>query len=108
LAEKGAPIKFGYFLNDGLATILNIMKTEKSIEVGLCGNEGFVGLPLSVGFTTSPALVVMQIAGSGFKIRATHLAVILRQCPQPHDCSFALLPRDECPIGSGSHLQPSA
>jgi CRP-like cAMP-binding protein len=81
LAEKGAPIKFGYFLNDGLASILNIMKTKKSIEVGLCGNEGFVGLPLTVGFTTSPAQVVMQIAGSGFRISAADLPLTLLRCP---------------------------
>jgi CRP-like cAMP-binding protein len=82
LAEKGAPIKFGYFLNDGLASVLNIMETEKSIEVGLCGSEGFVGLPLTVGYTTSPAQVVMQIAGSGFKISAADLVLALRRCPR--------------------------
>ena len=82
LAEKDAPIKYGYFLNEGLASILNIMKTRKSIEVGLCGNEGFVGLPLSVGFTTSPAQVVMQIAGSGFRISAADLPLTLPRCPR--------------------------
>jgi CRP-like cAMP-binding protein len=82
LAEKGAPIKFGYFLNDGLASVLNIMEGGKSIEVGLSGSEGFVGLALAVGFTTSPARVVMQIAGSGFKISAADLALALRRCPR--------------------------
>jgi CRP-like cAMP-binding protein len=82
LAEKGAPIKFGYFLNDGLASVLNIMEGGKSIEVGLSGSEGFVGLALTVGFTTSPAQVIMQIAGSGFKISAADLALALRRCPR--------------------------
>jgi len=80
LAKRGVLIKFGYFLNDGLASVLSIMKTEKSIEVGLCGKEGFIGLPLTVGFTTSPAQVVMQVAGSGFQISAPDLAHILPQC----------------------------
>jgi CRP-like cAMP-binding protein len=81
LTEKGALIKFAYFLNDGLASVLNVMANEKSIEVGLCGKEGFVGLPLTVGFTTSPAQVVMQIGGTGFRISATDLAVCLSKCP---------------------------
>ena len=81
LSEKGASIKFGYFLNDGLASVLNVMQSEKSIEVGLSGNEGFLGLPLTVGFTTSPAQVVMQIAGSGFRINAAELGPLLRMCP---------------------------
>jgi CRP-like cAMP-binding protein len=82
LAEKGAPVKFGYFLNDGLASVLNIMEGGKSIEVGLSGSEGFVGLALTVGFTTSPAQVIMQIGGSGFKISAADLALALRRCPR--------------------------
>jgi CRP-like cAMP-binding protein len=82
LAEKDGAIKFGYFLNDGLASVLSVMETEKRIEVGLCGNEGFVGLPLTVGFATSPAQIVMQIGGSGFKINAAELVIALRQCPR--------------------------
>ena len=81
LAEKNAAIKYGYFLNDGLASVLSVMASEKSIEVGLCGREGFVGLPLTVGFTTSPAQVIMQIGGSGFRISAADLVTVLRQCP---------------------------
>jgi CRP-like cAMP-binding protein len=81
LAEKGVKIKFGYFLNGGLASVLSVMKSEKSIEVGLCGNEGFVGLPLTVGFATTPATVVMQIGGAGYKIGAEDLVSALRECP---------------------------
>jgi hypothetical protein len=29
LSEKGVKIKFGYFLNDGLASVLSVMKSEK-------------------------------------------------------------------------------
>jgi CRP-like cAMP-binding protein len=81
LSEKGATIKFGYFLNEGLASVLSVMESEKSVEVGLCGREGFVGLPLTVGFTTSPAQVVMQVAGSGFRISGSDLRIVLRKCP---------------------------
>ena len=81
LSEKNAIIKFGYFLNDGLASVLNVMKSEKTIEVGLGGREGFIGLPLTVGFKTSPAQVIMQVAGSGFRISAADLVIVLRRCP---------------------------
>ena len=81
LSERGVSIKFGYFLNDGLASVLNVMESEKSIEVGLCGSEGFVGLPLTVGFTTSPSQTIMQIGGGGFKISAVDLSFVLRRCP---------------------------
>jgi CRP-like cAMP-binding protein len=80
LAEKGAPTKFGYFVNAGLASVLHIMANKKTIEVGMCGREGFIGLPLTVGFTTSCAHVLMQVAGNAFRIRAKDLVATLRQC----------------------------
>ncbi len=54
LNEAGLPIKDVFFMNDGLASILTTLAEGKSVEVGLCGKEGFVGLPLVVGFTSSP------------------------------------------------------
>ena len=76
------PIKYGYFITSGLASILNVMSDGKSVEVGLSGKEGFVGLPLIVGFGTSPTQAVMQIGGSGFRVAAKDLEGILRRCPQ--------------------------
>ena len=81
LVKKGAPIKFAYFVNAGLASVVSNMANKKTIEVGMCGREGFVGLPLTVGFTTSSTHVLMQVAGDAFRIRAKDLVVTLRQCP---------------------------
>ena len=86
LNEMAEPIKHGYFINSGLASILNVMSDGKSVEVGLSGKEGFVGLPLIVGFGTSPTQVVMQIGGSGFRVRAQDLGDILRKCPILEKC----------------------
>jgi CRP-like cAMP-binding protein len=82
LHEAGQPITHGYFVNSGLASVLNVMADGKSVEVGLAGKEGFIGLPLVVGLSTSPTRVVAQVAGSAFKIRASDFARALRRCPQ--------------------------
>ena len=81
LHEPGEPIKFGYFLNSGLASVLTVLAEGKSVEVGLTGKDGFVGLPLLVGFTSSPNRTVIQIAASGFRINAKNLAQVVRQSP---------------------------
>jgi CRP-like cAMP-binding protein len=81
LNEMGEPIKFAYFVTEGLASILSVMNDGKSVEVGLAGKEGFVGLPLVVGFTTSSNRVVMQVGGSGFRIGAADLRTALRNSP---------------------------
>jgi len=48
LNETFEPIEFAYFVNSGLASVLNIMEDGKSVEVGLMGKEGFAGIPLLV------------------------------------------------------------
>jgi CRP-like cAMP-binding protein len=81
LHEPGEPIKFGYFLNNGLASVLTVLTEGKSVEVGLTGKEGFVGLPLIVGFSTSPNRTVIQIEATGFRINAKNLVQVMRQSP---------------------------
>jgi CRP-like cAMP-binding protein len=81
LNEADEAIKFAFFVNDGLASVLAVMEDGKSVEVGLCGKEGFVGLPLTWGLITSPTRVIMQVSGSGFRISAKNLAVSLKECP---------------------------
>jgi CRP-like cAMP-binding protein len=80
LNEEGEQIKFAYFINGGLASVLNVMSDGKSVEVGLTGKEGFVGVPLIVGFSTSAARVIMQVQGSAYRITAADLAKVLSRC----------------------------
>ncbi len=81
LHEAGEPIKFAYFMNAGLASVLSVMVDGKSVEVGLTGKEGFVGLPLIVGLITSPTVTVIQVEGSAFRIGAAGLVRAVRRCP---------------------------
>jgi CRP-like cAMP-binding protein len=82
LNEIGEAIKFGYFVNGGLASILNVMGDGKSVEVGISGKEGFVGLPLLVGFSTSPTRAIMQVEGSAFRVSAKDLIDAVRNSPR--------------------------
>ena len=81
LNEIAEPIEWAYFVNSGLASFLNVMADGKSVEVGLAGNEGFVGVPLLAGFSTSPYRVVMQVDGNGFRISPVDLQDVLKVCP---------------------------
>jgi CRP-like cAMP-binding protein len=82
LSETGEPIQHGYFVNGGLASVLSVMASGKSVEVGLTGKEGLVGLPLVVGLNTSANRVVMQVAGSAFRVPRASLVRLLVECPQ--------------------------
>jgi CRP-like cAMP-binding protein len=82
LHEAGATLKFGYFPTSGIISILSVLKDGKSVEVGLVGREGFVGLPLAVGFRSSPTRAICQASGAGFRIGASDLARVLPLCPK--------------------------
>ena len=82
LNEMGGVIEYSYFINDGLVSILTIMSNQKSVEVGLTGREGFVGLPLAVGFNTSPTRAVTQVTGAAFRVLPSDIEGLLRTSPE--------------------------
>lgn len=82
LHEAGDTLKSAYFINSGLISVLSVFPDGKSVEVGLVGREGFIGLPLVAGFRTAPTRAITQIEGSGFRIDADVLAGLLRECPE--------------------------
>jgi Cyclic nucleotide-binding domain len=68
LHEPGDSLKSAYFCNTGLISILSVFPDGKSVEVGLIGKEGFVGLPLVVGFRTATTRAVAQIDATAFRV----------------------------------------
>lgn len=72
LQQAGEPIKFAYFINSGLASILN-----ESVEVGLAGKEGLIGQSLANGFSTTPMRVIMKLRGSAYRITSADFAEVL-------------------------------
>jgi CRP-like cAMP-binding protein len=81
LHEPGDTLKSAYFPNAGLVSILSIFPDGKSVEVGLVGKEGFIGLPLVAGFRTAATRAITQIEGSSFRVDGQALTEILLQCP---------------------------
>jgi CRP-like cAMP-binding protein len=81
LHEPGDVLKSAYFCNSGLISILSVFPDGKSVEVGLVGKEGFVGIPLVVGFRTASTRAIAQIDATAFRVGAQQLKAILPQCP---------------------------
>lgn len=65
--------KYAYFLEDGLASVVLPMENGATVEVGVVGREGVVGLPMLLGAKTMPGETYIQVAGSGFRIEAQRL-----------------------------------
>ena len=73
LSLPGEKVLYGYFLEEGMASIVVTMNSGVSVEVGIVGREGMVGLPVLFGTGHIPTHTFMQISGSGFRIRAQAL-----------------------------------
>jgi CRP-like cAMP-binding protein len=82
LHEAGETIKSGYFINAGLMSILAVQPDGKTVEVGLIGKEGFVGLPLLVGYTNSPTRIMVQGDGTAYRCDAETLKQLLGRFPE--------------------------
>lgn len=82
LHEPGEKLRFAYFLNSGLASLLAMMREGKAVEAGVVGFEGIVGTALAVSLLRSPLRAVMQIGGDGFRINGPALQASFRTLPE--------------------------
>ncbi|MDQ1708364.1 MAG: hypothetical protein QOJ88_1575 [Pyrinomonadaceae bacterium] len=60
-----------YFPNSGIVSLLAAVSERATLEVGLVGNEGMVGLAVFMGVNTSQNRAVVQSTGSAMRMKAT-------------------------------------
>jgi len=82
LHEPSQSIEFVYFLNRGMVSQVVTTKDGRTVEVGVVGNEGYVGAGLAVGLSRSSVREVLQIAGDGFRVKGNDLERLLPSSPQ--------------------------
>jgi CRP-like cAMP-binding protein len=63
-------IGFVYFIETGVASLVNTMANGQAAEVGTIGSEGMVGLPLLFGDNRAPTSVYIQVPGAGLRMKA--------------------------------------
>jgi CRP-like cAMP-binding protein len=70
LYPANRPIKFVYFLETGVGSLVNRLRNGDASEVGTIGNEGIVGLPIVFGDNQAPNNVYMQVPGTGTRMNS--------------------------------------
>jgi len=81
LHEPGEKIEFTYFLNEGMASLVALSRDGRSVEVGIVGKEGMVGMPLTMGLRREIFRAIMQMSGSGLRIGSEVFQDILPSAP---------------------------
>ena len=65
--------RHAYSPEEGLASVVVSMENGATVEVGVVGRDGVVGLPLLLGAETMPGETYIQVPGRGFRIDAQRL-----------------------------------
>ena len=73
LYEPGAAIKYIYFPNNSIISLISEVSGTAWLEVGMVGNEGMAGLPVFMGVSSSSTRALVQ--GSGTAMRMSSAAV---------------------------------
>ena len=79
LYEPGERIKYVYFPNDSLVSLLTLVDRHQALEVGLVGREGMVGVPLALEIAFSPVRALVQGTGTAMRMKAAPFIKLLRQ-----------------------------
>jgi len=84
LHEPGEKIHYGYFLNEGMTSLVATSNDGRTVEVGIVGREGMVGLPITAGLKWGCFRAIIQIPGSGLRIASEVLEEVLPLSPNLH------------------------
>jgi CRP-like cAMP-binding protein len=81
LYEPHRKLKFMYFPNRGLISLVVVLKSGKTVEAGIVGKEGASGTALAAGVSTSALREIVQISGEGFRIKGELFQKLLLGMP---------------------------
>src|SRR5438067_5508046 len=75
LYEPDRPLAYLYFPTTAVVSLIYTMLDGTTVEMGLVGNEGVVGIALFMGGDTTPNRAIVQVAGEAFRLQASVLRV---------------------------------
>lgn len=85
LCERGQPIHDVYFPTASFISELVVMADRNSLEAGLIGDEGMLGMPLALGIDSSSLRYLVQGSGKAWRMQAAHFRHVLATTPALKD-----------------------
>ena len=79
LYQEDDSIEYAYFPNLSIVSLVTHMKEGTSVEVGLVGNEGMVGLSVALGDDVAQNHAIVQIADGAMRIDTRELKKELKR-----------------------------
>ena len=73
LHRPDRPIEAGYFVENGMVSMLAPLEEGQTMEVGIVGREGLVGLPIVLGADSATTEALVQMQGDALLVPAAEL-----------------------------------
>src|SRR4030095_11716717 len=73
LYEPGEVIRHVYFPNQGIVSLLSTVEERSTLEVGVVGNEGMVGISVFLGKSVSLNRAIVQGEGTAMRMKLESL-----------------------------------
>ena len=81
LEEAGQKIEYTYFLNEGMISLVALSRDGRSVEVGIVGREGMIGMSVIAGLRRGIFRAIVQMEGTGVRVRADVFQDLLSSAP---------------------------
>ena len=79
LNEQGSRIRYVYFPQNCLISLVAMAKGSSGLEVGMVGAQSLCGVSLALGASASPARAIVQGAGTAMRMTAAAFAAQLKR-----------------------------
>jgi CRP-like cAMP-binding protein len=79
LEERGQRVDAVYFPQSGMISLIVEMPEDETIEVGMVGSEGAIGINVGLGSRIASVTSLVQVSGSAFKISASRFRAVANE-----------------------------
>lgn len=88
LYQSGDKIRYVYFPNTGMVSLLSVTEQGQTVEVGYTGYEGMVGLPCILGQGEMAYQAMVQVAADCFRVDARVIHALFKKNGTFHDVAL--------------------
>ena len=86
--EAGDEIRYAYFPQNGMVSLLSVTEQGQMVEIGFTGYEGIVGLPLLLRRNEMPYQAMVQVPAECFRVDAKIILELFDRCGTFHDIAL--------------------